>query len=172
MTVTALIQPDEVGPEGVFEQSVSEMMDHDKEMTKDVAEMLVAAESLGCAKAEDDVDPAAAKAQTEKLKRALAAMDEVQRTAADVFDRCYDDFLDLYPAWRMYLLCKDPEHKKALFKTYRTLLGRYNTGRKALIRDLGVLMALEKALLPSNVYADPDHRIKQSADTAAVLDNF
>lgn len=172
MTVTGIEQPDEVGPAGVFEKSVSELMERDKSMTKDVAEMLVANESLGSAKATDNVDPAEAIAQTEKLNRALMAMDEVQRTAADVYDRSYDDFLDLYPAWRMYLLCDQPKKKRTLFKRYKALLSRYNAGRKALIEDLGVLVGLEQALLPSNAYADPDSRIKPSADTIAVLDNF
>ncbi|XP_060871255.1 uncharacterized protein LOC132945500 [Metopolophium dirhodum] len=172
VTVTGIEQPDEVGPAGVFEKSVLEMMEHDKGMTKDVAEMLVANESLGSAKAADNVDAAEATAQTEKLNRALMAMDEVQRTAADVYDRSYDDFLDLYPAWRMYLLCDKPKKKRTLFKRYKALLTRYNAGRKALIEDLGVLVGLEKALLPSNAYADPDNRIKPSADTIAVLDNF
>lgn len=134
--------------------------------------MLVANESLGCAKATDDEHAAEAAAQTEKLNRALMAMDEVQRTAADVYDRCYDDFLDLYPAWRMYLLCKKPKKKRALFKRYRALLTRYTAGRNALIEDLGMLIGLEKALLPSNAYTDPDHLIEPSADTVAVLDNF
>lgn len=166
------MQPDEVGPAGMFEKSVSEMMAHDQSMTRDVAEMLVAAQSLGNVTAEINEDHDCVAAQTEKLNRALTAMDEIQRTAADVYDRCYDDFLDLYPAWRMYLLCEDPKHKKALLRSYKSLLARYNKGRRALIRDLGVLMALEKSLLPSNVYADPDNRIPPSEDTAAVLDNF
>ncbi|XP_025194497.1 uncharacterized protein LOC112594089 [Melanaphis sacchari] len=172
VTVSAIEQPDEVGPAGVFEKSVSEMMARDEDMTRDVAEMLVAAESLGSMKAADNADPVAAEEQTEKLNRALLAMDEMQRTAGDVYDRCYDDFLDLYPAWRMYLLCNDPKHKKSLLRSYRSLLVRYDKGRNTLIRDLGVLMALEKALLPSNTYVDPDNRIPPSADTVAVLDNF
>uniref|UniRef100_A0A2S2PAQ3 Prolyl 4-hydroxylase subunit alpha-2 n=1 Tax=Schizaphis graminum TaxID=13262 RepID=A0A2S2PAQ3_SCHGA len=171
VTVTAIEQPDEVGPAGMFEKSVSEMMARNENMTRDVAEMLVAAESLGNAKATENVDSDTV-AMTEKLNRALTAMDEVQKTAADVYDRSYDDFLDLYPAWRMYLLCDDPKHKKALLRSYKSLLARYNTGRKALIRDLGVLMALEKALLPSNAYPDPDNRIPASDNTAAVLENF
>lgn len=172
VTVTAIMQPDEVGPEGVFEKSVSEMVAHDQSMTRDVAEMLVAAQSLGSVKAEANEDHDCVAAQTEKLNRALSVMDEVQRTGADVYDRCYDDFLDLYPAWRMYMLCENPTHKKDLLRSYKSLLARYNKGRRALIEDLGVLVALEKALLPSNAYADPDNRIPPSADTAAVLDNF
>lgn len=170
--VTAVVQVDEVGPAGEFEKSVVELMKHDKGMTQDVAEMLVANESLGSAKAAKNENAAGVMTQTEKLNRALKAVDEVQRTAADVYDRCYDDFLDLYPAWRMYLLSKKPKQKKKLFKRYRALLSRYNAGRKALIEDLGLLVGLEKALLPSNAYADPDHRIEPSANTAAVLDNF
>ncbi|XP_026809125.1 uncharacterized protein LOC113551216 [Rhopalosiphum maidis] len=172
VTVTAIEQPDEVGPAGMFEKSVSEMMARNQNITRDVAEMLVAAESMGNAKAAENVDSDTVAAMTEKLNRALTAMDEVQKTAADVYDRSYDDFLDLYPAWRMYLLCDDPKHKKALLRSYKSLLARYNTGRKALIQDLGVLVALEKALLPSNAYVDPDNRISPSDDIAAVLENF
>ncbi|CAH1710384.1 uncharacterized protein LOC114129844 [Aphis gossypii] len=172
VTITAIMQPDEVGPAGMFEKSVSEMMARDKDMTRDVAEMLVAAQSLGNVTAEVHEDDDCVAAQIKKLNRALAAMDAVQRTGADEYDRCYDYFLDLYPLWRMYLLCEDHKHKKSLLRRYKSLLARYNRCCEALIRDLGVLVALEKALLPSNAYADPDNRILPSEDTAAVLDNF
>lgn len=170
--VTPIYQPDEVGPEGEFEKAVSDMMDRDKNMSKDVAEMLVAADSLGAAKAEDDLDPVRVALQAHKLNMALKAMDEVQRIAADLYDMCYDDFLDLYPAWRMYLLCDEPKHKNELFNSYSSMLARYNMKQDELIQNLGTLVGLEKTLLPSNVYPDPDLRIVPSADTVAVLDNF
>jgi len=172
VTVTTIMQPDEVGPAGMFEKAVSEMMAHNQSMTMDVAEMLVAAQLLGSAKEEVNEDNDCIAAQTDKLNRALTAMDEIQRTVADVYDQCYDYFLELYPAWRMYLLCEDPKHKKDLLQNYKLLLALYNKYRKTLIRELGVLLALEKSLLPSNAYADPDNRIPPSEDTAAVLDNF
>lgn len=160
----AVEQPDEVGPAGVFEKSVADLMARDQDMTVDVAEMLVAAESLG--------STTAVAGQTEKINRALTAMDEVQRTAAGVYDQCYDVFLDLYPEWRGYLLCEDPKHKKDLLRKYKSMLSTYNKCRQQLIQDVGVLLALEHALLPSNTYVDPDHQVVQSADTSVVLDNF
>ncbi|XP_015369475.1 PREDICTED: uncharacterized protein LOC107165649 [Diuraphis noxia] len=173
VNVTAIYQPDEVGPKGKFDQAVKDMMDHDENMTQDVAEMLVAANSLGDTQAKDDkLDPVAVALQTHRLNRALKTMDEVQRTAADLYDQCYDEFLDLFPAWRMYMFSNDPKHKNKLFNSYCSILTRYNIKQEELLQNLGVLVALEKTLLPSNVYPDPDRRIEPSSDTAAVLENF
>ncbi|KAL5234643.1 hypothetical protein ACI65C_002053 [Semiaphis heraclei] len=171
--VTPIYQPDVVGPEGEFEKAVLDMMNRDGKMSKDVAEMLVAADSLGAAKAkDDDLDPVAVALQAYRLNRALKTMDEVQRIAAKLYDKCYDDFLDLYPAWRMYLLCDDLKHKNELFNSYSEMLARYNMNQDELLEDLGELVGFEKTLLPSNVYPDPDQRIKPSPVTVAVLDNF
>lgn len=162
--VTAVQQLDVVGPEGEFERSVSDMMARESGMTVDVAEMLVAANTMS---ADGTVD-----CQTEKLNRALRTMDEVQRTAASLFDSTYDDCLDLYPAWRMYILCEDPVQRNHLYRDYRRLLKRFIKGQESLMEELGYLIALEKALLPSNTYPDPYGRIKPSADITDILENF
>lgn len=162
--VPALDQPDVVGPKGVFEKSVSDMMANENGMTRDVAEMLVAAKTMSV---DGTVD-----LRTNKLNIALRAMDQIQSTAAGLFDTTYDDFLDLYPAWRMYILCQDPKQRKRLFRDYQKLLNKFINGQAALIEELGLLVALEKVLLPSNAYADPYGRIKPSADITEVLDNF
>lgn len=160
--LSAAEQPDVVGPRGEFEQSVADMMDRDEDMTRDVAEMLVAAESMR----------SAAGGRGAQLANALRTMDEVQRYAADLYDSAYDDYLDLYPAWRMYILSGDPAQRQALFDDYVTLLGRYEKRQAELVEHLGLLVALQKALLPSNTYVDPYGRIEPSNDTAAVLDEF
>lgn len=162
--VSARLQVDEVGPKGVFEESVSKMMASEPGMTRDVAEMLVAAKTMS---ADGTVD-----LRAKKLNRALRAMDHIQKTVADLLETTCDDFTDLYPIWRMYILCKDPEQRERLFCDYQVLLDSFINGQAALIEDLGYLVALEKVLLPSNVYADPYGRIKPSSDITEVLDNF
>lgn len=163
---SAVEQPDTVGPAGVFEDSVKTAMT-DEGVTRDVAEMLVAARTIR----PDDGDAAAA-ATVGKLCNALRFMDEVQRNTAVLYDATYDDFLDLYPNWRAYLLTDDPAKKDRAYRDYRSLLDRYTEGQKNLIQGLGFLVALQKALLPSNVYADPDRRIVAMDETVAVLDDF
>jgi len=169
-SVTAETQRDLVGPEGVFEKSVSEMMTREKGMSEDLAEMLVAVDSLGTA-AEGEADLKAA-VQTDKLNNALKAMDEVQELVDDLYDKCYNDFLDLYPEWRMYVLCKDPKRKNDLFVSYSSILARYNARLQQYLENLGKLVAYEKALLPSNLFQDPENRIEPSPDTVLVLNNF
>lgn len=160
-TVLAVVQPDVVGPAGVFEGSVTKMMAAEEGMTMDVAEMLVAAQMMSAAGNDAQVG--------RELEDSLRFMDLVQRGTADQYDQTYDDFLDLYPNWRTYLLSEDPERKEAAFAEYKKLVDRYTDGQKDLIRGLGYLLALQKALLPSNVYEDPYQRIPSAGGTAAVL---
>lgn len=131
-------------------------------MTRDVAEMLVAAQMFS-----PNDSPT-----RKKLNNALRFMDEIQRSTADLYDKTYDDFLDLYPSWRTYLLTEDPKLKNSAFNEYKSLMDRYTDGQKDLIRGLGFLVALQQALLPSNVYVDPDNRIAPSEETTAVLNDF
>lgn len=133
-------------------------------VTRDVAEMLVAAQMITPGDGGD--------ATGAKLNNALRFMDEVQRNTAVLYDVTYDDFLDLYPNWRTYLLTRDPEKKDDAFRVYKSLLDNYTEGQKDLIQGLGFLVALQQALLPSNVYADPDNRIAPEEETATVLDDF
>lgn len=165
--VVAVEQPDVVGPKGVFRKSVSDMMTQEKGMTEDVAEMLVASKSLA-ANSENPPDAG----MTDKLNNALRAMDDIQRHTGQLYDSAYDDYLDLYPAWRMYILSRDPVQQRSLFHDYKKLYKRYEKRQKRLIQNLGLLVGLQKALLPSNAYADPNNRIPPSEDTAAVLVNF
>lgn len=159
--VSAIDQPDLVGPEGVFEKSVLDKMKSDKSITRDVAEMMVAAESLSAN------DP-----RTNKLNDALQIMDELQRCSADLFDRMYDDFLDMYPCWRMYLLSTDKAQKKVFLDEYKALLRRFDKSQRNLIQELGALVGMEKLLLPSNAYVDPNNKIKPTADIVEVLKNI
>lgn len=159
--VSAKEQPDLVGPEGVFEKSVLDKMNSEKDMTRDVAEMLVAAESLSTN------DP-----RTKKLNKALQIMDELQRCSANLFDRMYDYFLDMYPCWRMYLLSDDEAQKKVLLKEYKKLLRRFNKSQHNLIQELGALVGMEKALLPSNAYVDPNNEVQPTTDIVEVLKNI
>jgi hypothetical protein len=159
--VSAIEQPDLIGPEGVFEKSVLDKMNSEKGMTRDVAEMMVAAESLSAN------DPG-----TKNLNKALNILDELQRCSADLFDKMYDDFLDMYPCWRMYLLSNDEAQKNALLKEYKTLLRRFNKSQENLIQELGALVGMEKALLPSNVYVDPKNKVLPTTDVGEILKNL
>lgn len=160
-------QPDVTGAPGEFQDAVDLTMSLNDDITEDVAEMLVAADQL-CAAAGDTVG------DTFRLRNALMMLDQLQRAAAYLYDKAYDDYLDLYPAWRTYILYEgdDPARLDDLFANYTRLLDRYDRGQKDLLEDLGVLLALQKALVPSNVYADPYERILPSVDTADVLSNF
>lgn len=158
----AEVQPDRVGPPGEFEEAVAALMALDEDMTLDVAEMLVAAEAL---RARDGDG-------SDKLRVALETEDELQREAAELYDRSYDLFLDLYPQWRMYVLCEDPVEREKLYAEYLELLARYEQNQEELIADLGILLNLEKALLPSNAYVDPYGRILPSVSTAEILKDF
>lgn len=159
--VWAVEQPDIVGPEGEFEKSVSDIMDSEKNMPIDVAEMLVAAHSLY------ENDP-----NTKSLNRALRAMDKIQRAAGELYDSMYDDYLDLYPSWRFYIKSKDPIQQELRFKDYEILLDRFFKGQEEFIQNLGYLITLQKALLPSNAYVDPYNRIAASSNIEVVLENF
>lgn len=160
----AAVQPDRVGPPGQFEEAVDALMAQDEDVTRDVAEMLVAAEALRARDADGD--------GSVKVRVALEAQDELQREAAELYDRSYDLFLDLYPQWRMYILCEDPVQREKLYLEYLELLERYERNQEELIADLGILLNMEKALLPSNAYADPYGRILPSISTAEVLKDF
>lgn len=131
-------------------------------MTRDVAEMLVAADSLRTSTGE----------LATELENALRTMDDVQRYVADLYDTSYDDYLDLYPAWRMYILSKNPAQQQVLFDDYKTLLDRFEERRSQMIKHIGVLVAFQKALLPHNTYVDPYGRIEPSEDIEGVLDDF
>lgn len=165
--VRAAEQPDVVDAPGEFQNAVETTSPKDNIAAGDVAEMLMAADRL-CAAAGDTVD------DMFRLRSALMMMDQLQRAAAYLYDKTYDDYLDLYPAWCMYILYEgdDPVRLNDLFANYERLLDQYDRGQKDLLEDLGVLLALQKALVPSNVYADPYERILPSVDITDVLSNF
>jgi len=154
-------QPDVVGPKGEFEKSVSNMV-RDEGLSWDVAEMLVAAKALH----------STSNAPPERLFEALRTLEDIQRYAVSLLDSTYDDFLDMYPAWRMYCLSRDPAQRDVFFRDYKVLLDRFTSGQRDLIEYMGLLVMLQKALLPSNAYTDPENRILPSADTAAMLENM
>lgn len=129
-------------------------------MTSDVAEMLVAAESL------------TTKDMSKKLDNALRVMDNIQMKVVNDYDEIYDLYLELYPAWRMYILCEDPAQRNDFFDEYEALFNAFIEDQKMLLSDLGTLFALQKALLPSNVHVDPDNRIVASVNIADILENF
>lgn len=161
--VRAAKQPDGVGAPDEFQDVVDLTMSLNDDITEDVAEMLVAADQLCEAAGNTATD-------TYRLRSALIMMDQLQRAAGYLYDKAYDDYLDLYTSWRTYILYEgnDP----ALFANYMRLLDQYDREQKDLLEDLGVLLALQKALMPSNVFADPYERILPSVDTADVLSNF
>lgn len=155
------MQPDVVGPKGVFEEAVSKMMAADNSLTEDVTEMLVAVCML----------PMNSR-QKKKLVKALHFVDDIQKDTAKLYDDIYDYYLDLYPAWRMYILCEDREQQEDLFEEYKTLLVEFKKSKNKLLENMGVLVALQDALLPSNVYADPNNRIPSEVDIADILENI
>lgn len=159
--VSAVEQPDLVRLDGSFETSVQTLMAANKGMAKDVAEMLVASNDL--AESEGDTIKA------EKLNMALCSVDDLQRSVAELYDATYDCYLDLYPAWRMYLLCEIPEDRQLLLSNYMTILKQYRLSKKEFINYFNLLMDLQETLLPSNAFVDRYNLNQPSPDLALLL---
>lgn len=141
-----------------YEKSVADMLAAEKGMDKDVAEMLVAAQMM-------PTSPI----RLNKLIAALRTMDKMQRHVANTYETVYDHYLDLYPAWRLYVQA-DAECRQNRLDDYTAILGKFTDSQNQLLDDLAMFMELQLMLLPPNVYGDAGSA--PSIKTVDLLEDF